>query len=82
MGLFDFIKGEFIEVIDWVEKSKDIVLWKFPDKDANIKYGAQLTVRESQTALFIDEGQMADIFDPGRVFISVLVSLTRLNIVC
>jgi len=66
MGLFDFIRGEFIEVIDWVEKDQDIILWKFPDKDANIKYGAQLTVRESQTALFLDEGRFADVFEPGR----------------
>ncbi len=66
MGLFDFIRGEFIEVIDWVEKDQGIVLWKFPDKDANIKYGAQLTVRESQTALFLDEGRFADVFEPGR----------------
>ncbi len=66
MGLFDFFKGEFIEVIDWVEQGKDIVLHKFPDKDANIKYGAQLTVRESQLALFLDEGQMADVYEPGR----------------
>ncbi|HHH49723.1 MAG TPA: virion core protein (lumpy skin disease virus) [Saprospiraceae bacterium] len=66
MGLFDFIKGELVEVIDWVEKDKDTILWKFPDRDANIKYGANLTVRESQTALFLDEGQMADVFEPGR----------------
>lgn len=66
MGLFDFLKGEFIEVIDWVEQSKDTVLWKFPDKDANIKYGAQLTVRESQAALFLDEGKIADLYEPGR----------------
>ncbi|MEM1319578.1 MAG: SPFH domain-containing protein [Bacteroidota bacterium] len=65
MGLFDFIRGELIEVIDWVEKDNDIVLRKFPDRDANIKYGASLTVRESQTALFLDEGQMADVFEPG-----------------
>lgn len=66
MGLFDFIRGEFIEVIDWVEQDKDTVLYKFPDKDANIKYGAQLTVRESQTAIFLDEGQLADVYEPGR----------------
>ena len=66
MGLFDFIKGELIEVIDWVENNNDTVLWKFPDRDANIKYGAQLTVRESQMAIFMDEGQMADAFTPGR----------------
>lgn len=66
MGLFSFIKGELIEVIDWVEKDQNTVIWKFPDKDANIKYGAQLTVRESQTAIFLDEGTLADIFKPGR----------------
>ena len=66
MGLFDFIRGEFVEVIDWVEQSKDIVLHKFPDKDANIKYGAQLTVRESQTAILLDEGRFADVYEPGR----------------
>jgi membrane protease subunit (stomatin/prohibitin family) len=66
MGLFDFFKDEFIEVIDWVEQDKDVVLYKFPDKDANIKYGAQLTVRESQLGLFLDEGQFADIYEPGR----------------
>ena len=66
MGLFDFIKNEFVEVIDWVEKDNNTVLWKFPDKDMNIKYGAQLTVRESQTAIFLDEGRIADVFEPGR----------------
>ena len=66
MGLFDFIRGELIEVIDWVENDQNIMLYKFPDKDANIKYGAHLTVRESQTALFLDEGQLADIYQPGR----------------
>ena len=65
MGLFDFIKGEFIEVIDWVSNDNDLVLWKFPDKDANIKYGASLTVRESQMAMFLDEGQFADLYEPG-----------------
>jgi len=65
MGLFDFIRGELIEVIDWVETDKDVMLWKFPDKDANIKNGAKLTVRESQQAFFLDEGRFADIFVPG-----------------
>jgi membrane protease subunit (stomatin/prohibitin family) len=66
MGLFDLFKSELIEVIDWVEQGNDTVLWKFPDKDANIKYGAQLTVRESQQAIFVDEGQMVDTFSAGR----------------
>jgi len=66
MGLFDFIRGEFVEVIDWVENDQDTILWKFPDADKNIKYEAQLTVRESQKAVFLDEGKLADIFDAGR----------------
>ncbi len=66
MGLLDFFTDEFIEVIDWVENGDDTMLWKFPDRDANIKYGAQLTVRESQTAIFLDEGEYADMFEPGR----------------
>lgn len=66
MGLFNFIRDEFLEVIEYVEDDKDIVLWKFPDKDREIKYGAQLTVRESQLAMFLDEGQFGDVFEPGR----------------
>ncbi len=66
MALFDFLRGEFIEVIEWREDDRNTVLWKFPDRDANIKYGASLTVRESQTALFVDEGQLADVFEPGH----------------
>ena len=65
MGLFDFIRGELIEVIDWVEQDSNTMVHKFPDKDANIKYGAKLTVRESQEALFLDEGTFADHFTPG-----------------
>jgi len=65
MGLFDFIRGELIEVIDWVEKGNDTLMHKFPDKDANLKYGAKLTVREAQEALFLDEGKFADHFEPG-----------------
>jgi len=64
--MFGFLRNEMLEVIEWKEDSKDVVLWKFPDKDANIKYGAQLTVRESQMALFQNEGQIADVFFPGR----------------
>ena len=66
MGLFDFIRDEFLEVIEYVEDDRDIVLWKFPDEDKEIKYGAQLTVRESQMAIFLDEGRFADTFEPGR----------------
>ncbi len=64
--MFGYMKNELIEVIEWRETDKRTILWKFPDKDANIKYGAQLIVRESQAAIFINEGQIADVYGPGR----------------
>lgn len=63
--MFGFLKNELLEVIEWKEYDKDMVIWKFPDKDANIKYGAQLIVRESQSAIFVNEGQIADVYHPG-----------------
>lgn len=66
MGLFDFIKGQFIDVIEWVDYTRDTLIWKFPDQDKEIKMGAQLTVRDSQAAVLINEGKMADVFEPGR----------------
>jgi len=66
MGLFDFIKGQFIDVIEWVDYSRDTLMWKFPDQDKEVKMGAQLTVRESQVAILINEGKMADVYEPGR----------------
>lgn len=66
MGLFDFLKGQFIDIIEWVDFSRDVLMWKFPDQDKEVKMGAQLTVRESQAAILINEGKMADVFEPGR----------------
>jgi membrane protease subunit (stomatin/prohibitin family) len=66
MGLFDFIKGEFIEVIDWVDDTQDTVIYKFPDKGNKIMNGAQLTVRESQVAVLMNEGEFGDVYIPGR----------------
>ncbi len=66
MGIFDFFKGQFVDVIEWVDYSRDVLMWKFPDQDKEIKMGAQLTVRESQAAVLINEGKMADVFEPGR----------------
>lgn len=61
-----FWKNQFIDVIEWLDPTPDTIVYRFPDSDNEIKYGAQLTVRESQTAVFINEGQIADIFPPGR----------------
>ncbi|MBF9224120.1 SPFH domain-containing protein [Hymenobacter ruricola] len=70
MGLFDFIRNELIEIIDWVDNSTDTVIWKFPDHENNLKNGAQLTVRESQVAILMDQGRIADVYGPGRYELS------------
>jgi membrane protease subunit (stomatin/prohibitin family) len=66
MGIMDFIKGELIDVIEWTDDSDDRIVYRFPDQDHEIKMGAQLTVRESQAAIFVNEGQIADVFCSGR----------------
>jgi membrane protease subunit (stomatin/prohibitin family) len=63
--VFDFLKGEFIDVIHWVDDTRDTMVWRFDRRDHAIKYGAKLTVREGQAAVFIHEGQLADVFSPG-----------------
>ncbi|MDX2174475.1 MAG: SPFH domain-containing protein [Bacteroidota bacterium] len=65
MGLFDKIKNEFIDIIEWVDNSKDTIVYKFPRFQNEIKNGAKLTVRESQVAVFMNEGKIADVFQPG-----------------
>jgi membrane protease subunit (stomatin/prohibitin family) len=65
MGIWDFVKSELIDVIEWLDDSADILVWRFPDQDHEIKMGAKLTVREGQTAVFVNEGQIADVFQPG-----------------
>ena len=66
MGLGDFVKKQFIDVIQWTEEGDDVLAWRFPTADLEIQQGAQLTVRETQVALFVDEGRVADPFAPGR----------------
>jgi len=70
MGLFDFIRNELIEIIEWVDNSTDTVIYKFPDRENNLKNGAQLVVRESQVAIFMDQGRIADVYGPGRHVLS------------
>jgi excisionase family DNA binding protein len=66
MGLMDYLKGQFLEIIQWQDDSRDTLSWRFPDEDKEIKRGAQLIVRESQTAQFIYLGQFGDTFGPGK----------------
>ncbi|SDO03846.1 Membrane protease subunit, stomatin/prohibitin family, contains C-terminal Zn-ribbon domain [Actinacidiphila guanduensis] len=65
VGLFDAIRGEFIDIIEWTDSSRDTIVWRFPRHDNEIKMGAKLIVRESQTAVFVNEGQIADVYTPG-----------------
>ncbi|NNU79983.1 SPFH domain-containing protein [Halovulum dunhuangense] len=65
MALFDFISGEFIDVIEWTDDTRDTLVWRFERRGNAIKYGAKLTVREGQAAVFVHEGQLADVFTPG-----------------
>ncbi len=66
MGLMDYIKTQLIDIIEWTDDSRDTISWRFPDDDKEIKNGAQLIVRESQTAQFIYVGAFGDTFGPGK----------------
>ena len=63
--VFSFLKGQFIDVISWLDDSRDTMVWRFERQGNEIKYGAKLTVREGQAAVFVHEGQLADVFSPG-----------------
>ena len=65
MGIFDFLSGQFIDVIHWTDDTRDTMVWRFEREGHEIKYGAKLTVREGQAAVFVHEGQLADVFTPG-----------------
>lgn len=65
MAFFDRIRGEFIDIVEWLDDSRDTMVWRFPRHDNEIKMGAKLVVRESQTAVFVNEGRIADVFPPG-----------------
>jgi excisionase family DNA binding protein len=66
MGLTDFIRSQFIDIIEWTDDSRDTLSYRFPDDDKEIKRGAQLIVRESQVVQFVYLGQYGDLFPPGK----------------
>jgi excisionase family DNA binding protein len=66
MGLMDYLKGQFLEIIEWTDDSRDTLSFRFPDDDKEIKNGAQLIVRESQAVQFVYLGQFGDTFGPGK----------------
>ena len=65
MGLIDKLKGELVDIIEWIDDSRSTLAWRFPRYNNEIKNGAQLIVREGQRAVFVYRGQLADSFDPG-----------------
>ena len=66
MALMDFIKKQFIDIVEWTESGDGTLAWRFPMADREIQNGGSLTVRESQMAVFVNEGKVADVFGPGR----------------
>ena len=61
----DFIKKQFIDVLQWTEDGDGVLAWRYPMRDMEIQNGGQLVVRESQMAMFVDEGRVADVFGAG-----------------
>jgi excisionase family DNA binding protein len=81
MGVRDFIAGQFVEIVEWTDDSRDTLTHRFPDEDKAIKNGAQLIVRESQCAQFVYLGEFGDTFAPGRHTLTTdnIPVLTRLR---
>ena len=65
MGLMDRVRGQFIDIVEFLDDSRDTIVWRFPRQGNEIKMGAQLVVREGQNAVFVNEGTIADVFTPG-----------------
>ncbi len=65
MGILSFAKKQFIDILQWTESGDDVLAWRFPTADFEIQQGARLIVRETQMALFVDQGHVADLFDQG-----------------
>ncbi|HVH11965.1 MAG TPA: SPFH domain-containing protein [Longimicrobium sp.] len=66
MGLWDFIKTELVDIVEWMDSTGDTMVYRFERHDNEIKNGAQLIVRPGQAAVFVDQGKIADVFQPGR----------------
>lgn len=70
MGIFNMIKGQFIDIIEWTDSTPNTMVYRYESGGKEIMMGAQLTVRESQVAIFVNEGKIADVFQPGRYELS------------
>jgi len=65
MGIASFVKKQFIDVLQWTEDGDEVLAWRFPTADLEIQQGARLIVRDTQMALFVDQGKVGDLFGPG-----------------
>jgi membrane protease subunit (stomatin/prohibitin family) len=65
MGLLDKLRGELVDIVEWVDNSQNTLVWRFPRYHNQIKQGAKLIVRPGQVAVFVHQGQLADMFEPG-----------------
>ena len=81
MGIGSFIKKQFIDVLQWNEDQEGVLSWRYPMQDFEIQNGGVLVVRESQVAVFVNEGQIADVFGPGthKLTTQTLPVLTNLR---
>lgn len=81
MGLFKFIKSQLLKVVEWTDDSSNTLVYRFPMNGQKLMYGSKLTVRESQIAVFVNKGKIADIFEPGMHKLEArnLPILTKLN---
>ncbi len=70
MDIWKKLKGELIDIVQWLDDSRDTLVYRFERLNNEIKNGAKLVVRESQTAVFVDEGRIADVFGPGTYTLS------------
>jgi len=66
VGIFDKLRGELVDIIEWVDDTRHTLVWRFPRYHNQIKNGAQLIVRPGQVAVFVSEGRLADVFEPGH----------------
>jgi len=66
MSLWEKAAAELLDIVEWTDESSDTMVWRFPRLDNEIKYGAQLIVRQAQAAVFVDRGEIADVFVPGQ----------------
>jgi membrane protease subunit (stomatin/prohibitin family) len=81
MSAMDFVRKQFIDILEWTQDDDELLAWRFPMQDREIQNGASLTVRESQMAVFVDEGRLADVFGPGmhRLTTQTIPVLTNLR---